>query len=85
MEFMKWWTSKDTQVGYARELESILGPAARHNTANVEALKDLPWTVEERNVLLQQWDLTVGVPEIAGGYYTGRNLEMPSVRLLTKI
>lgn len=74
-EFMKWWTSKDTQVGYARELESILGPAARHNTANVEALKDLPWTVEERNVLLQQWDLTVGVPEIAGGYYTGRNLE----------
>lgn len=74
-EFMKWWTSANTQIRYARELESILGPAARHNTANIEALRYLPWTVEEIEVLSQQWDLTMGIPEIAGGYYTGRNLE----------
>lgn len=83
-EFMKWWTSADTQVGYARELEAILGPAARHNTANIEALKRLAWSVEERDVLLAQWELTVGVPEVAGGYYTGRNLENAFRQVINK-
>lgn len=74
-DFMKWWTSKETQLGYARELEAVLGPAARHNTPNIEAFKNLAWSVEERDILLEQWNQTVGIPEIAGGYYTGRNLE----------
>ncbi|MGD9886595.1 MAG: extracellular solute-binding protein [Bacilli bacterium] len=74
-DFMRWWVSKDTQTSYARELESILGAAARHNTANVLAFKNLPWTRAEQTVLLSQWENSVGVPEVPGGYYTGRNLE----------
>ena len=74
-KFMKWWTSADTQIQYAREVESILGAAARHPTANIEAFKQLSWTVDELTVLMEQWEHTVGVPEVAGGYYTGRNLE----------
>ena len=74
-EFLKWWTSSETQYSYARELESILGAAARHNTANIEAFKLLPWSKAEREILLSQWGITVGVPEVAGGYYVGRNLE----------
>ena len=26
-EFMKWWTSTETQVQFGREMEGILGPA----------------------------------------------------------
>ena len=73
--FMDWFTSADTQVSYAREIEAILGAAARHNTANVEAFTRLSWTEKEKTVLMEQWNETVGVPEVAGGYYTGRNLE----------
>jgi ABC-type glycerol-3-phosphate transport system substrate-binding protein len=74
-DFMRWWVSKDTQVNYARELESILGAAARHNTANVKAFQNLAWTREEKQTLIEQWSKSVGVPEVPGGYYTGRNLE----------
>ncbi|HBP26158.1 MAG TPA: ABC transporter substrate-binding protein [Acholeplasmatales bacterium] len=74
-DFMRWWVSKDTQTSYARELESILGAAARHNTANVLAFQNLPWTREEQDILISQWENSVGVPEVPGGYYTGRNLE----------
>ncbi len=74
-KFMKWWVSSDIQTSYAREVEAILGSAARHPTANIEAFKRLAWTIEEQNILLAQWNVTVGVPEVAGGYYTGRNLE----------
>lgn len=74
-DFMRWWVSKNTQRDYARELESILGAAARHNTANVLAFKNLPWTRDEQKVLISQWQKSVGVPEVPGGYYTGRNIE----------
>lgn len=73
--FMDWFTDADTQVTYAREIEAILGAAARHNTANVAAFTRLAWSESEKEVLMEQWNETVGVPEVAGGYYTGRNLE----------
>lgn len=74
-DFMRWWVSAETQSLYAIELESILGAAARHNTANVIAFKSLSWTRKEQNVLIPQWENSVGVPEVPGGYYTGRNIE----------
>ncbi|MCK9470439.1 MAG: extracellular solute-binding protein [Bacilli bacterium] len=74
-DFMRWWVSQETQTLYATELESILGAAARHNTANVMAFKNLAWTRQEQNVLIPQWEKSVGVPEVPGGYYTGRNIE----------
>jgi ABC-type glycerol-3-phosphate transport system substrate-binding protein len=37
-EFMKWWTSKDTQVRFGRDMEALLGASARYPTANIEAL-----------------------------------------------
>lgn len=74
-DFMRWWVSQETQSLYATELESILGAAARHNTANVMAFKNLAWTRHEQEILIEQWSKSVGIPEVPGGYYTGRNLE----------
>jgi len=74
-DFMRWWVSADTQTLYAAELESILGAAARHNSANVIAFKNLAWTKSEKEILIEQWSRSVGIPEVPGGYYTGRNLE----------
>jgi ABC-type glycerol-3-phosphate transport system substrate-binding protein len=74
-EFMKWWTSKDIQVRFAREMEAVLGASARHPTANVEAMEELPWPTEALQNLKQQWDWVKGVPEVPGGYYTGRSLD----------
>ena len=51
-EFMKWWTRKDTQVQFGRDMEALLGEAARYPTANIEALEQLPWPVEDyRNLM----------------------------------
>ena len=48
-EFLKWWTSKDVQVRFGREMEGLMGAAARYPTANIEALKELPWPVKDYN------------------------------------
>lgn len=42
-EFMKWWTSEATQTVFGREMEGLMGAAARYPTANIKALDSLPW------------------------------------------
>ena len=72
--FMKWWTSADVQEEFGREMESLLGAAARYPTANLEAMSRLPWPVEDYNTLTEQWADVQGTPEVPGGYYTARHL-----------
>lgn len=74
-EFLKWWTSKETQVRFGRELEALIGASARYATANVEAMQELPWRVEEREQLNIQWDWVEGVPPVLGGYYVTRQFD----------
>ncbi|WP_237163286.1 extracellular solute-binding protein [Paenibacillus sp. BIHB 4019] len=74
-EFMKWWVGKDAQVRFGREMEGLMGAAARYPTANIEALKDLPWPARNYRSLEEQWQWVQGVPEVPGGYFTGRHLD----------
>lgn len=74
-EFLKWWTSTEVQMEFGRQIESIMGPAGRYPTANVQALAGLPWSVEEYEKLITQWSWTRGVPEVPGGYMIGRYLD----------
>ena len=53
-EFMKWWTSDETQLRYGRELEAILGTSARYPTANLNAFKNLPWSLNDYNKITSQ-------------------------------
>ena len=73
--FMKFWTDTDIQVAFANEIESILGSGARHNTANINAMKQMAWSQKELDVLIPAFEKAFGVPEVAGGYYISRNLE----------
>jgi len=73
-EFMKWWASADTQVRFGREIEALLGSSARYATSNMEAFQRLAWSAEDIEVLLEQWQWTVGIREVPGGYYTGRHI-----------
>ncbi|MCR2803656.1 extracellular solute-binding protein [Paenibacillus soyae] len=72
--FMKWWTSDDTQIAFGREMESLMGAAARYPTANIKALDSLPWPVEDYESLKKQFESVRGIPEVPGGYFTGRHL-----------
>ena len=73
-EFMKWWAQADTQVRFGREIEALLGSSARYATANRDAFANLSWSTEDIAVLNEQWDSTVGIREVPGGYFTGRHI-----------
>ena len=73
-EFMKWWAQPDTQIRFGREIEALLGSSARYATANRDAFSSLSWSSADIKVLNEQWDSTVGIREVPGGYYTGRHI-----------
>ncbi len=73
-EFMKWWAKPEVQVRFGREIEALLGSSARYATANRDAFSSLSWSVDDIKVLNEQWDQTVGIREVPGGYYTGRHI-----------
>ena len=73
-EFMKWWADADTQVRFGREIEALLGSSARYAPANKDAFVQLAWSADDIAVLNDQWDQTVGIREVPGGYYTGRHI-----------
>ena len=73
-QFLKWWTSAETQLRFGRELEAIMGAAARYNTANLDAFQSLPWSTTELALLNEQRGWSMGTPEVPGGYYVARHL-----------
>lgn len=74
-EFLKWWTSAETQVKYSKNLEALLGAVERQATANVEALEKMSWNREDSQKLMNQWADVEEIPEVAGGYYAIRAID----------
>lgn len=73
-EFVKWWSSKDSQMRFGGELESLIGVEARWNTANLEALQSLPWPRQDITSVLEQWRWFKEPPVVLGGYFTSRHI-----------
>lgn len=74
-EFLKWWTSTETQTSFAKELEGLMGAAARYPTANIDAFANLPWPSTDYDALMEQFEHVSGTPQVPGGYFTYRNIE----------
>lgn len=74
-EFLKWWTSTDTQLGFANLLESLMGSSARYAAADPEVLRQLPWSNAELQSLLGQFEHTAGLPAVPGNYMTTRMVQ----------
>lgn len=73
-EFVKWWTSAETQTSFGYEMESLQGEAGRVPTANLEAFENLAWKASDMEALLEQYQWVEGIPQVPGGYYSWRNV-----------
>ena len=74
-EFIQWWLSADVQTDFANQLEGILGSAGRYATAQADVLQRLPWAPHIADELLNQFENTIGIPEVPGGYMAPRMVD----------
>ena len=71
-EFMKWHVGAQCQSDYSNEMVAIIGPSAKHATANMEALASLPWTSAEYEQLNYQFQNLASIPNYPGSYIIDR-------------
>lgn len=71
-DFLKWWTSEETQVNYSTELKAENGEAAEFPVANVNAIANGGLKEEFKQVVLSLLEDLRAEPQIPGGYITGR-------------
>jgi len=73
-EFMKWHAGADCQIKYSNEMVAIIGPSAKHPTANIQALASLPWTSAEYAQVNAQFTIygLSSIPNYPGSYIIDR-------------
>ena len=74
-EYIKWFTGDECQAEYSNEMVALLGPSAKYNTANIEALEKLPWTNEELQRIRAQFNNLASIPNYPGRYIVARYIE----------
>lgn len=73
-EFLKWWTSAETQTQFSANIEALLGPGGRYNSATLETLEGLNWRKTDLETIRSGIQSAVGVPFVPGSYFTSRHL-----------
>ena len=51
-----------------------MGTSARWMTTNTKALCSLPWEKDVIDTIKDSWSNMSGIPNVLGGYYTGRHI-----------
>lgn len=73
-EYLKWWTSTETQVEYGQTLQTTYGSEYIWNSANTDAFKELPWKSDDKKVIMEQTEWMLESPRILGTYMVEREI-----------
>ncbi len=73
-DFITWWMQDDIQSRYSFDLESIMGPGARYNSANISAVNSLSWPKSAKTVINEQWKNAESFESLPSSYYISRNI-----------
>lgn len=82
-EFMKWWSSAETQRSFGIQQESVLGPSGRYTPANLEALEGLSWSTKQLEMLANQREVCTPLMHVPGSYYIGKSINSATVTSVT--
>lgn len=73
-KFLQWWMSVEVQSDFGKEIEAVLGSAARYNTAAIDAVGYLDWPRDDYDIIMDQWSYIEEIPYIPGSYFVGRHI-----------
>ncbi len=73
-EFLKWWTSAETQTEYTNTLRSTYGKTYFWLSANLEALENNPMDEKDKKIIIKQIDYVTDVTRTPGQYLLERTI-----------
>ena len=74
-EYIQWQTSAKVQADYGNKMVALIGPSAKYETANINAIKDLSWTASERAAIEDQIKHMSSIVNYPGSYYITRYIQ----------
>ncbi len=74
-QFMQWQSSADVQARYGNQMVALIGPSAKYEAANVNAIKDLSWTATERLAIEDQMKNLSSIVNYPGSYIIARYMK----------
>ena len=73
--FTQWQTSADIQSSYGNRMVALIGPSAKYETANINAIKDLSWTAKEKAAIQNQIENLNSIVNYPGSYIIARYMK----------
>ena len=74
-QFTQWQTSASVQATYGNRIVALIGPAAKYETANINAIEDLSWTANEKAAIANQMAHLNAIVNYPGSYYYSRYMK----------
>ena len=71
-QFIQWETSNDVQASYGNKMVALIGPSAKYESANLNAIKNLSWTASERAAIEGQMKHIASIVNYPGSYIISR-------------
>lgn len=73
-EFVRWWSSADTQAEFGQTLQITYGDEYMWTTANLDAFMQLPWDSDDKQIIAEQMTHVIDVPRVPGTYLLEREM-----------
>ena len=74
-QFVQWQTSASVQAEYGNRIVAVIGPAAKYETANIQAVHDLSWTAREKAAIIDQMNNLNSIKNYPGSYIYSRYMK----------
>ncbi len=73
-EFVKWWSSTETQAAFGQTIQITYGDEYMWSTANMDAFAQLPWESNAREVIQETAKNVVDIARVPGTYLLEREM-----------
>lgn len=83
-EFIRWYCGHEAQAAYGSDLVTTIGQAAKYNTANMYALAEMPWTTQEYEALMDQFNNLAAYTNYPGSYIFDRYINFAYLAVINE-
>lgn len=71
-QYTQWETAAEQSAEFGNRIVAIMGPSAKYETANLNAIDDLSWTASEKQAIMNQMDHMSSIVNYPGSYIISR-------------
>ncbi len=71
-KFTQWQTSAEVQAQYGNGMVAIIGPSAKYEAANMDAINNLSWSAAEKRAIYDQLEHMSSIVNYPGSYIINR-------------